>query len=135
MLDLYQRLKLGFAADSKAIELAIAKCADPVLAQRAKAVLLVERRRRAYDRTYLPAHQVRQLRDALMLEEAPWALEHDSDFHDRERAATASMQKTTTASEAQPIGDSNEITLVEPAKPAASNDSKSKRWWPFGKGK
>ena len=81
MRDLYARLGLGYGADETALRRAIARCADPELARRAREVLLDPERRAAHDAVYRVARHLRDWRVELLLEDAGWARElADSDL-------------------------------------------------------
>ncbi len=73
MRDLYERLGLGYGADTAALRRAIAATKDRELAQRAEAVLLDPDRRAAHDAVYLVARRLRDWRVELLMEDGAWA--------------------------------------------------------------
>ena len=117
MRDLYERLGIGFAAETKNIEQAIARCKDSETVKAATEVLLKTHRRRAYDRAYLAARHCSNLRQAINLESAPWALEHSSDFHGqvaqqssvKNLTANESVSKSATAKTEDSVADKEKI--------------------------
>jgi hypothetical protein len=148
MWDLYQRLGRGPTVEGDALARAIGEAKDPELRRRAIGILQVAARREAYDRVYLAARTVRDLRDALGLDEAHWALaQGETDFVIRhggesegerlQRLAGVRLVEEQGApgeAAAPAAGAAPEAASAEAAPPEAPARSGPRfRLWPFGR--
>jgi hypothetical protein len=150
MWDLYQRLGRGPTVEGDALARAIAEAKDPELRRRAIGILQVAARREAYDRAYLAARTIRDLRDALGLDEAHWALaQGESDFVIRhggesegermQRLASVRLVEEQGAPAGAPAASAGAVgPPEEPAPTSAAAGSEAPpgprfRLWPFGR--
>ncbi len=149
MWDLYQRLGRGPTVEGDALARAIAEAKDPELRRRAIGILQVAARREAYDRAYLAARGIRELRDALGLDESHWALaQGESDFVIRHGGESEGERLQRLASvrlvEEQGAPAEAEAPAASPAAgraaaappeaaPADASPAPRFRLWPFGR--
>ena len=144
MWDLYQRLGRGPTVEGDALARAIAEAKDPELRRRAIGILQVAARREAYDRAYLAARTIRDLRDALGLDEAHWALaQGETDFVIRHGGESEGerIQRLASVRLVEEQGATAAVAPAAPPAPAAPDPAAEPappsgprfRLWPFGR--
>ena len=144
MWDLYQRLGRGPTVAGDALARAIAEAKDPELRRRAIGILQVAARREAYDRAYLAARTIRDLRDALGLDEAHWALaQGETDFVIRHGGESEGerIQRLASVRLVEEQGATAAVAPAAPPAPAAPDPAAEPappsgprfRLWPFGR--